>query len=141
MVPGLLWIHYPLPKQKVFQMKNGKRWLEHWSTQAKAQEFFRAMWKRELNAGRRHGDRIQGSSDEAMLFWLVRGHPHYPSMVREGFSHFTFAPDGRGNCRFVLIDRKGGRHPFSTLDALRGVSRPLREPDTFLEHTIGDRKK
>jgi hypothetical protein len=62
------------------------------------------------------------------LHWLVEGHPDYPAMSAAGVAHITIEPDGRGNHRFVLVDKLGKHHPFSTRAALTGRVHPLRRP-------------
>ena len=79
-----------------------------------------------MRNGLRPGDPI--IFGEGDLWWLVQGHPEFEAMTIEGFKHFTFRPDGRGNHRFVLVDKIGVEHPFSTYTALTGFERPLKMP-------------
>ncbi len=108
-----------------------KRWIAGgWSSQDRAVEHFRRIWKRALLDGIVPGDDLGAWNLRAHqdLRWLVEGHPKYPAMTAFGIEHFTFQPDGRGNHRFVLVDTQGKEHPFSTVSALTGFDMPLREP-------------
>lgn len=89
------------------------------------QEFFRQMWKKALCDGLRPGQQLR---EHDLLDQLAQGHPDYAEMAEHGVAYFTIQPDGRGNHRFVLVDKRGNHHPFSTLAALRGAKTPLRLP-------------
>lgn len=104
-----------------------KRWLDGgWDSQTAAAGFYRRVWQGALSAGIAPGAPLRHFI--ANVTWLVEGHPNYVEMSRNGVSHFTIRPDGRGNHRFVLVDGRGDEHPFSTHTALTGFERPLREP-------------
>lgn len=104
-----------------------RRWKEReWESCEAALGYFRRLWQHALRNGLKPGDAIEfGVSD---LWWLVQGHPAFETMTVEGFSHFTFRPDGRGNHRFALVDNTGVEHPFSTYAALTGFDQPLKPP-------------
>lgn len=106
---------------------SNQRWLElGWSSQTAAADYFRRVWNAQITSGAAPGSPL--SPVPSHLMWLVQGHPDYAQISAEGFSHFTLQPDGRGNYRFVFVDRSGTEHPFSTNTALTGFTHPLREP-------------
>lgn len=109
------------------QRVSNKRWLEAgWDSQRAATDFYRRVWTGALASGVKPGEPIRHFV--ANVQWLVEGHPYYAQMSANGIKHFTIRPDGRGNHRFVLTDRLGFEHPFSTNVALTGFEEPLREP-------------
>lgn len=107
---------------------SNQRWLERgWDSQVAATNYYRRVWQAALDEGIAPGAPLRQPFGD--LTWLVGGHPQYAEMSRHGLSHFTFRPDGRGNHRFVFVDKRGTEHPFSTNTALTGFEYPLREPN------------
>ncbi len=106
--------------------ESARRWKEGgWETHREASGFFRRVWQKALEEGKQAGDSI---GPWHTLLWLVKGHPNYDELSAHGIAYFTFAPDGRGNHRFAIVDKRGEQHPFSTNVALTGFVEPLRLP-------------
>ena len=104
-------------------MTADKRWKSFWDRKEDALAYFRAIWRREAEAGRAPGEPITDRIADQMLRWLAE-----PELRGVVIDHFTTELDGRGNRRFVAVDLQGVPHPFSTNGALTCAEAPPREP-------------